>query len=155
MNSQVSPTIDLNNIINTPNQDYIYRIPEYQREYVWGKEQISHLINDFIDPQNPLQNKAHFIGTISRCRINPVAGTQGTGCNEAYLIDGQQRFTTLLLFVHAIDTILERNHQATEANYTNTKNTINRLLYCSGTQYRRLYLNALNQNYYSKFPDTY
>ncbi len=71
-----------------------FLIPEYQRPYVWEREQCEKLwqdINEQIDNEN---NSSYFFGTII---IN---------CNnqnkELALIDGQQRTTTFILLLKAL-----------------------------------------------------
>ena len=68
-------------------QNLSFTIPTYQRPYVWSEEQIEKLLGDF--HKSFLHNKEedYYIGTIL---------TKENG-NEAELIDGQQRFTTLWL----------------------------------------------------------
>ena len=147
MKNQVGQTIDLDYIITNDGENYIYRIPEYQREYVWGKEQVNYLINDFVDFNSPTAKKPHFIGALTRCKIPYSAGSSPTGCNEAYLIDGQQRLTTLMLFVHALNTILNRNHSASEPDYADIQEKIDKILFCN--TYPRLIPNELNRDYYN------
>ena len=60
-----------------------------------------------------------------------------------------------MLFVHAINTILCRKHESSEADYSNIKDKINSLLYCSGTSYPRLYPNELNRDYYLNIISNY
>ncbi|MNM13736.1 hypothetical protein D3C81_239320 [compost metagenome] len=70
-------------------------IPEYQRPYRWGVEQLQRLISDL--------NK--FFGAPVQTRCNFYLGTivlhQKAG--KLNIIDGQQRLTSLLLFAHCMD----------------------------------------------------
>jgi hypothetical protein len=84
-------------------QDF-YRVPDYQREYVWGEtdpkgeggEEVDQFLNDIhIEFQNATKDDApeYFIGTIVVCREK----------DEVYdLIDGQQRTTTAYITLCAI-----------------------------------------------------
>jgi len=65
-------------------------IPTYQRPYVWGDEQINKLLDDFINSFKIKENQ-YFIGTVLTSVQN----------NIEEVIDGQQRFTTLLLIAAA------------------------------------------------------
>ena len=68
-------------------QKFSFTIPTYQRPYVWGGEQIEKLLGDFYKSFQYNKLEDYYIGTIL---------TKEKG-NEAELIDGQQRFTTLWL----------------------------------------------------------
>jgi hypothetical protein len=76
--------ICIKDILN--NNSYI--IPRYQRNYAWGKKEISQLIRDideFFNEDNP--NQAYYLGSL-------VCFKRDDGFE---LIDGQQRHTTLTL----------------------------------------------------------
>ena len=156
---QVQGTFDLKILCSKPAQNYIYKVPNYQREYVWGKDQINDLINDFIDPENPLVSKPHYIGTITRCKINEIPSPNSPQYDEVFLIDGQQRFTTLMLFTHAINTLLVRlvrNHNLqNNSKYRETKKLIDKILFCDGNTTQRLVLNDLNSEYYNNYISKY
>jgi hypothetical protein len=90
-------------------QDY-YRVPDYQREYVWGEsnpkgeggEEVDQFLTDiYTEFDNATRDFApeYFIGTIVVCKDN----------NEVFeLIDGQQRSTTAYLTLCALrDALLE------------------------------------------------
>ncbi len=73
-----------------------YVVPSYQREYVWDEEQVEQLMNDVYEafPDLPgLPTAEYFIGSIV---VTP--GAEGV----FELIDGQQRMTTIFLFVCAM-----------------------------------------------------
>ena len=146
--NQVKDSISFRTVIETNNENILYLIPEYQREYVWEKEQVNALIEDFIDPLDPKRRIPHFIGTITRC---PTGIRSKTGCIEMYLIDGQQRFTTLMLYFHALNTIFRRNHNSSEPKYAETDSLLDERLNCSvkGAKYARLVPNELNRSYYT------
>ncbi len=87
-------------------QDF-YVVPDYQREYVWGMEQVEQLLNDIygeVAGLDPVTAPEYFIGSIVVC-----PGQLGV----LDLIDGQQRMTTLFLILCAIrDRIQELNGTA-------------------------------------------
>lgn len=74
--------INLNQIEN-----FSFVIPSYQRPYVWGDIEVKKLLGDFYKAYQKEMENNYYIGTIL---------TRENG-NEAELIDGQQRFTTLWL----------------------------------------------------------
>lgn len=73
-----------------------YAVPDYQREYVWGTNQVDQLLTDIIDEMSDQvgdQAPEYFIGSIVVC-----PGQNGV----LDLIDGQQRMTTLYMTLCAI-----------------------------------------------------
>jgi hypothetical protein len=91
--------------IKTVFQDF-YRVPDYQREYVWGQvdkrgrkgdevEQFLADINGESQQANEHFAPEYFIGTIVVCPAPDIAGVLD-------LIDGQQRITTAFLTLCAI-----------------------------------------------------
>jgi hypothetical protein len=72
-----------------------YIVPSFQREYVWGEEQVEQLLHDIFDEfSDDGQTSEYFIGSIVVC---PSANG---GVLE--LIDGQQRMTTSYIFLCAV-----------------------------------------------------
>jgi len=43
-----------------------YRIPEYQRPYVWGKDQINDLLDDITFAQQNDKNAEYFLGSMEK-----------------------------------------------------------------------------------------
>lgn len=77
----------------------VYQIPLYQRQYDWGKDQWNDLWEDLLRLED---DETHFLGfviTISQKRRN------GFGYFE--VVDGQQRITTILIFLAAIRDLAE------------------------------------------------
>ncbi len=75
-----------------------YRIPEYQRPYVWGKDQINDLLDDISFSQQNNRKSEYFLGSV-------VFQTKKNDENEYFeddLLDGQQRLTTLFLIIAVI-----------------------------------------------------
>lgn len=108
MNKQIDPQ---DRDIKSLFQDF-YRVPDYQREYVWGEtdprgeggEEVEQFLTDIYgEYQNATKNDApeYFIGTVVVCR------EEGTVFD---LIDGQQRSTTAYLTLCALrDTFVALN----------------------------------------------
>ncbi|MFA7553120.1 MAG: DUF262 domain-containing HNH endonuclease family protein [Spongiibacteraceae bacterium] len=71
----------------------IYHIPRYQREYSWGKSQWENLFDDLLE-----NDRGYFLGSII-C-INQSDDSLADQTLE--LVDGQQRMTTLSLFLAAL-----------------------------------------------------
>ena len=74
-----------------------FRVPDYQRSYVWGKEQVEELIEDLTDALAENPEKEYFLGSIVLQRYQET--DQGMTYNCYDLLDGQQRITTLFLLM--------------------------------------------------------
>jgi hypothetical protein len=97
-------------------QDF-YRVPDYQREYVWGEtdprgeggEEVDQFLSDiYAEYESATRDFApeYFIGTIVVCKDT----------NDVFeLIDGQQRTTTAYLTLCALrDTLIELSQEIPE-----------------------------------------
>ena len=85
--------------------DKWYKIPEYQRPYVWGKEQVDELLNDIMNEAENLKNLRSVDSSAQREYFLGSLVWKTTIRNEGYeefeVLDGQQRLTTMLL-IHAV-----------------------------------------------------
>ncbi|WP_367695025.1 DUF262 domain-containing protein [Helicobacter pylori] len=80
----------------------IFSIPVYQRNYTWEKENCEKLLQDIISiSQN---KKTHFMGSISYILHWIDDEKSLRKLQEFVIIDGQQRITTLMLLLKAIET---------------------------------------------------
>lgn len=82
-----------------------FRIPEYQRPYVWGKDQIAELLQDLNDAMNRDENAQYFLG--SMVLQKKTSEKNSTHYIEYDVLDGQQRLTTLFLLVSVIRDLTE------------------------------------------------
>ncbi len=80
-----------------------YRIPEYQRPYVWGKDQVNDLLDDISFAQQNDDKAEYFLGSI----VFQTKKTENEEYQEDDLLDGQQRMTTLFLITAIIRDITE------------------------------------------------
>jgi len=80
-----------------------YRIPEYQRPYVWGKDQVNDLLDDISFAQQNDDKAEYFLGSI----VFQTKKTEKEVYQEDDLLDGQQRMTTLFLITAIIRDITE------------------------------------------------
>ncbi len=74
-------------------QDIVYFIPKYQREYIWGKKNWEALFDDLLNNEN-----GHFLGSIICINTKEDA----LDIDKLELIDGQQRMTTISLLLAAL-----------------------------------------------------
>lgn len=79
-------------------------VPIYQRHYSWGKEQCKQLWEDIIRLHG-MPNGKHYLGTTLR------STTSESGENASYIIDGQQRITSIFLLLKALVDIAEQEAQ--------------------------------------------
>ncbi len=96
------------------NAKSFYSIPDYQRPYSWGDEQVFKLWDDIIEAYNN-QNSNYFLGTI--------VTTNGKD-NRYDIIDGQQRITTLTILFAVIRSFVTES----ESNYRSVYNAVSTLI---------------------------
>lgn len=119
----------------------IFRIPDFQRGYSWGKSQLDDLWEDI---QNLNPNRIHYIGllTVQPIKENNVLNAEKwkddlwllkKGMSAYYVIDGQQRLTTLIILLHEILQTFKDNEGI---NFGLKSEWIDRFLYRS---YNELY----------------
>ena len=94
-------TLTISDLFNDENKCK-YIIPIYQRNYAWGDDEISSLLQDIKNAceQNKEQDKNYYIGSL-------VVYRRDSGDFE--VIDGQQRLTTLTLIMHHLGKLGFRN----------------------------------------------
>lgn len=119
----------------------IFRIPDFQRGYSWEERQLDDFWEDI---QNLSPNKIHYIGllTVEPINANEVSNIEKwkddlwllkKGLSAYYVIDGQQRLTTLIILLHEILCTFNDNEGI---NYGQKSEWIDRFLYRS---YNQLY----------------
>lgn len=70
--------------------DFWFNIPSYQRPYVWGKDNITDLLNDIVYAFKYNTQDKYFLGSLVLQEKNKY---------EYDILDGQQRLTTLCIFM--------------------------------------------------------
>ena len=75
---------------------YCFRVPDYQRSYSWKNENIDEFLDDLFNVVHSSQADArHFLGALTMARRDDQS-------NAVDLIDGQQRVTTIFLFLYVL-----------------------------------------------------
>ena len=94
-------TLTISDLFNDENKCK-YIIPIYQRNYAWGNDEISSLLQDIKNAceQNKEQDKNYYIGSLVVYRRDN---------DDFEVIDGQQRLTTLTLIMHHLGKLGFRN----------------------------------------------
>ena len=76
-------------------EDMWFCIPDYQRPYVWGEDQISSLLDDISHSAINTPDSQYFLGSlVLHCEPKNF---KGTSYQENSALDGQQRLTTLYI----------------------------------------------------------
>lgn len=76
-------------------EDMWFCIPDYQRPYVWGEDQISTLLDDVSHAAVNTPDSQYFLGSlVLHCQPKNF---NGTTYQENSVLDGQQRLTTLYI----------------------------------------------------------
>lgn len=90
----MSEFITLNTVLGNGKS---YKVPMFQRDYSWEKDDWEDLWNDIEEIPN---DKTHYLGYIV---LQPIEGD-----NESYwVIDGQQRLTTLSILAIAVTALFD------------------------------------------------
>lgn len=86
----------------------LFRIPEYQRAYAWGRRQRSDFFNDILDVSK--SGRDHFMATVvALARDRRLIGADEFKTVE--IVDGQQRITTIVILLKAIENRLDLSDQ--------------------------------------------
>ncbi|MEQ1844047.1 MAG: DUF262 domain-containing HNH endonuclease family protein [Nitrospira sp.] len=78
-----------------------FRIPEYQRPYIWSKDEVNELLDDLTFAQTEKPDQEYFLGSFV-FQSKKADAAHGQDFNENDLLDGQQRMTTLLMLFACI-----------------------------------------------------
>ena len=117
--------------------DFYYMIPKYQREYTWGYKEWSALYDDLTE-----NNEGYFIGSIicinNGDSISPVLE----------VIDGQQRLTTLCLFLTAIYNLMKgyKDSGLIDEDDIDELLSLKKSLFCKKSPFKNLVLVPQIQN---------
>lgn len=101
---------EIKEIINVFNNNFVYEIPDFQRDFVWGETEVQQLFRDFNEDTNNFQieikdSDGYLLGNI-------VLIEDKEHLNKKIVIDGQQRLTTLSLLYKALENLLLEKMQS-------------------------------------------
>jgi len=82
-------------------------IPEYQRPYVWGDDEIHYLLDDLNFAMKEKPDSEYFLGSFV-FQLKPADLEQGQKYPENDLLDGQQRMITLMLLMAVIRDLTDK-----------------------------------------------
>jgi len=83
------------------NGDKVFIIPKYQRAYAWGTKQLNEFLDDIHNQSNPSN---YFFGTILFEEKDTIDGYE-----QIEIVDGQQRITTLVIFMKILLQKIEKS----------------------------------------------
>ncbi|MDP3028485.1 MAG: DUF262 domain-containing HNH endonuclease family protein [Deltaproteobacteria bacterium] len=86
-----------------------YRIPEYQRPYVWGADQVIELLDDVYRARQSNPESQYFLGSMVLKKSDKQDGTAKYA--EYDLLDGQQRLITLLLITAVVRDLTPKSNE--------------------------------------------
>jgi hypothetical protein len=103
---KITPTsLTISQLLGAENEQYV--IPAYQRRYSWKQHQVEDMWDDLAILEGA---DSHLFGTIV-C----LAGHHTAGVNQLELVDGQQRLTTISIFLHCLLDRLKTENQGDDA----------------------------------------
>lgn len=115
----------------------LFRIPDYQRGYSWEE---AHLDDFWQDLDNLQPNKVHYTGMISVEQVDSSEFLnwtedlwliEGKGDLPYFIVDGQQRLTTIIILIWVIT---ERMAVGSQLGYMSKENLINKYIYTENQQ---------------------
>lgn len=92
-------------------RDMWYKIPDYQRPYVWGEDQITLLLDDVLYATSNTPDTEYFLGSL--VLHSKTVNKNGSSYIENSVLDGQQRLITLYLMYAVIRDITKDNDSET------------------------------------------
>ncbi|MFP4401738.1 MAG: DUF262 domain-containing protein [Candidatus Nanoarchaeia archaeon] len=94
---------------------YFFKVPDYQREYSWDNSQIDDFISDVIKIYENKDIDKYFFGALVLIRDQ-------SNNKKHYIVDGQQRLTTILIFLSVIKENLSDQYEKNiiQDNYLKT-----------------------------------
>jgi len=128
----------LNNLFS----ERVFRVPYYQRFYSWGRKQREDLFGDIKDLSHKGGNRHHFMATIVCYRTKEVKPIGSLDYTVYDIVDGQQRITTLVLLLKAIEMRLDEG---------NDRNDVRRLLVKDDDNLLLLQTNNINQDIFNRY----
>ena len=146
-------TVNRASLLNTRTTDYaeligdgkVYRVPRYQRDYSWTREQWEDLWSDILEVQAEREDR-HYLGAVV---------VKAESDREFSVIDGQNRMATLSVLALAVISKLEDMADAgqdSEANRQRSKELRNRFVGerdpASLVESSRLFLNGTDDGFY-------
>lgn len=81
----------------------VFRIPDYQRFYSWGRKQREDLFGDIRALRKRPSDQHHFMATMVCCKTNEIKKLGIDSFTLYDVVDGQQRLTSLILLLKCVE----------------------------------------------------
>jgi uncharacterized protein with ParB-like and HNH nuclease domain len=102
--------------LNEVLHERLFRVPPYQRGYSWTEKERDDLFQDLANLRE-LRRDEHFMATLVFRDTGRHENVGGTDRFRIYdVVDGQQRLTTLVILLKAIEKNLSKNNQQKQAD---------------------------------------
>ena len=88
-------------IVGIFNNDYRFEIPDYQRPYAWTIDQAGELLDDLLNAIQDIRDEAS-VGDAPPYFMGSIVVIKNGADPLAYVVDGQQRVTTLTIMLCAL-----------------------------------------------------
>lgn len=144
------------NTLNTLFADRVFRIPKYQRYYSWGKKQRQDLFSDITQVfqlNNAGIDRDHFMATIVCYRTDEVKAVGSKEYRMYDIVDGQQRLTTLIILLKAIQLKLEGGEEKEELRKIIVKTDGNLILLQTNNTNKHIFNNFIRDGEIPKRAD--
>ncbi|MEQ1841333.1 MAG: DUF262 domain-containing HNH endonuclease family protein, partial [Verrucomicrobiales bacterium] len=105
-----------------------FRVPEYQRPYIWSSDEVNELLDDLTYALKEKPDQEYFLGSIV-FQSKRAGAEDGQAFDENDLLDGQQRMTTLLMLFACMRDLSEDPE---------AKKDCHSCIYQEGSAYRRI-----------------
>lgn len=86
--------------------DIYYYIPDFQRSFVWGKDEVTQLFDDLKEDTNNFQEDTSSLEGYLFGNIVLLDSSDGTNKKRMIVVDGQQRLTTFSLISKALSNVV-------------------------------------------------
>jgi len=106
--------------------DFWFRVPNFQRSYVWGTDEINELIDDIWFAADNNSESEYFIGSMV---LQKKERTTERPYDEYDVLDGQQRLTSVLMLIAVIRDI---------SNEADLKNDCNDYIFQQENKYKKI-----------------
>jgi uncharacterized protein with ParB-like and HNH nuclease domain len=94
--------------VQTIFNERLFRVPDYQRGYSWGEDQLEAFWHDI---KNLPSGRNHYTGLLSLEPVRDAAWRRwdedlwlikAAGCQPYFVVDGQQRLITIVMLIHCL-----------------------------------------------------